>query len=291
VGNNPESINFVGDFPGKGVELHYHFAKLQLNSLALRGASPSTVQHLSQNRKDHANIAISSAISVLSIILEEPSIHQSLVGVPLYINTMVAFAAVFLLKVTAKWKSVSFNISTNQVWSLVERVIDLLNSKCRVASGFHIIPHVALGLEKMLHKCVEFANSNSPVDDSRLWDATGQHGSMMPEPQQHHANNEVTPYAVGHGQQQQQQQQHWQPYQQPQQQPQSQQPPPPPPQQQQQTQQQHLSSGTAHGQLTGVLYSQAPESIHNGQPGQVYEVNGQYFGMGVFDFLSPQLPY
>ncbi|KAI5795007.1 hypothetical protein EDC01DRAFT_615202 [Geopyxis carbonaria] len=212
--------NFVGDYPSKGVDLHYHFARLQLNSLALRGASPATIQNLSTYRKEHANMAITSARTVLSIILEEPSIRESLVGVPLYINTMVAFAAVFLLKVTAKWKSIGFNISSGEAWDLVERVIVLLNS--RQTSESHIIPHVAAGLEKMMHKC-------------------------------------------------QQQHQVWQSY---------------------------------NGQMSapegaGVLYSQtgpppAP-SMQAGHPppAGLYEVNGQYYPMhmGVFDFLSPQLPY
>jgi len=99
----------------------------------------------------------------------------------------------------------------------------------------------------------------------------------MPEPlqhsahgQQHHATNEVSSYVAGHSQQQ--QEQHWQPY-------------------QQQQQPQHVPSGSNHAQISGVLYSQNPENIPNGQPGHMYEVNGQYFGMGVFDFLSPQLPY
>jgi hypothetical protein len=278
--NNDANEGFVGvgNCPIKGVDLHYHFAKLQLNSLALRGASPSAIQTLSINRKDHANIAISSAIAVLSIILEEPSIRDSLVGVPLYINTMVAFAAVFLLKVTAKWKCISFNVSTNQVWSLVERIIALLNSNSRMASEFHIIPHVANGLDKMLRKCIEFASSNSPVDDIRLWDGVAQEGSMLAEQQHsaqspghdpHHGGSGLAAYAVGHGHPQ-HQQQVWQTY--------------------------HLQQAPSGAQMqSGMMYSPnaatPPPGMHSGQTGHLYDVNGQYFGMGAFDFLSPQLPY
>ncbi|RPA96052.1 hypothetical protein L873DRAFT_1695690 [Choiromyces venosus 120613-1] len=129
---------FVGDYPAKGVDLHYHFAKLQLNSLSLRGASTATINNLSPLRKEYANIAINSAASVLAAVLDESSIRDSLIGVPLYIDTMIAFAAVFLLKVTARWKGVGFSsLAPAQVWAQVGMVIELLKEK--QAGEQHII--------------------------------------------------------------------------------------------------------------------------------------------------------
>jgi len=280
--NVANRINLISDRLRKGIDLHYHFAKLQLNSLALRGANPSAAQSLSSRRKDHANNAITAAITVLSIIMEEPSIRESLVGAPLYINTMISSAAGFLLKVTAKWKTVSFNITTSQVWALVERMIALLNSNSRAASEYHIVTHVALGLEKMLCKCVKSAKSSSPVNDSRLWGGGVQEGTALvdqqsvhsPHEQTHGAGSALTSYTVGHSQQQ--QQQYWQTY-----------------------QNQHPQSSSSHDQIPSeVLYSQNANpqgSLHSSQSTQqqMYEINGQYFPVqvGVFDFLSPQLPY
>ncbi|PUU76314.1 hypothetical protein B9Z19DRAFT_990871 [Tuber borchii] len=129
---------FVGDYSAKSVDLHYHFAKLQLNSLSLRGASTATINNLSPLRKEYANIAINSAASVLAVVLEESSIRDSLIGVPLYIDTMIAFAAVFLLKVTARWKGVGFSsLAPTQVWTQVGMVIELLKEK--QAGEQHII--------------------------------------------------------------------------------------------------------------------------------------------------------
>ncbi|KAF8252562.1 hypothetical protein K440DRAFT_535768 [Wilcoxina mikolae CBS 423.85] len=281
----PNHINPVGDHIRKGVDLHYHWAKLQLNSMVLRGANPSTGQ-LSSRRKDHANIAITSAIAILSIVLEEPSIRDTLVGAPLFINTMVSSAASFLLKFTEKWKSVSFNIAPRQVWSLVERVIALLNTNSRGASEHHIVTNIASGLEKMLCRIVDSAKSSSPVNDSRLWGGSVQEGPVLvdqqavhssPHEQTHGTGSALTSYTVGHGQQQQQQQQYWQTY-----------------------QNQHAQHSPGHEQIPSeVLYSQNSNpqgSLHSSQQAQqqMYEVNGQYFpvqAVGVFDFLSPQLPY
>ncbi|KAL7274529.1 hypothetical protein RUND412_002574 [Rhizina undulata] len=276
--------DFVGDYPAKGVDLHYHFAKLQLNSLSLRGASPSTINNMSPLRRKYANLAIQSASSVLSFILEEPFIRDSLIGVPLYINTMIAFAAVFLLKVTTRWRSIGFSLESTQVWGQIEKVIQLLKDKR--ASEHHIIYHVALGLEKMLRKCIEFSNSKSPLDDSRLWDqllrvetngvvATASN-NIMPGPRAPENVDErnapgvsyVSPSASAGGPQV------WHGY-------------------------QHDGHGQDAQHMSGAMPSEhmmyGPNNMNStGTTGPaLYEVNGQYFPvhMGVFDFLSPQLPY
>ncbi|CCX07009.1 Similar to Transcriptional activator of proteases prtT; acc. no. Q5B8L0 [Pyronema omphalodes CBS 100304] len=275
----PSRMSVVTGTPSKGVDLHYHFAKLQLNSLVLRGVNPSTVERLGSRRKVIANDAVASAIAVLSIILEEPAIRDTLLSAPLYLDTMVSCAASFLLKITAKWMPISFDISTDQVWALVERTIALLNSHSGTVSEFHIISQVANGLGKLLRKCIDISKANSPVDDSRLWNGSSvqENGGLVEQHSPH--EHGVATYPVGHGQQQQ--------------------PHPQQPSQQQQQQHQFWQSyqhqpGSSHDVGSEVLYS--PQGgMHTGQSGQqpIYEVNGQYFPvpMGVFDFLSPQLPY
>lgn len=236
---------------------------------------------------------MNSAFSVLSIVLGNPDIRNSLVGVPLYVTTMIAFAAVFLLKVTARWRGIVFSpMSTDKVWDQVGSVITMLKEKR--AGEQHIIHHIAVGLEKMLRKCVELANSSSPFDDSRLWDnhsAPAQtHNSSHAPHVDSRARESVPSFQIPqsvpvhgpgpiyihhhqhHHQQQQQHQQHHHDYPQ---QPSHMGPPSVPP-----------SAPTSVGSTPETMYSQAL-----GQ--QMYEVNGQYFPMhmGVFDFLSPQLPY
>ena len=141
---------YVRTYPSKGVVLHYHFAKFQLNSLSLRALSPSNTPVFSMDRKESANIAISSAMACLNMVLEEPDIRDAIVGVPIFTHTMVTFSAVFLLKVAVNWNSAYLSLDGRQVRRLVERVIELLN--CVSAGEKHLTRHIARGLGKMLER-------------------------------------------------------------------------------------------------------------------------------------------
>lgn len=141
---------YVRTYPSKGVVLHYHFAKFQLNSLSLRALSPSTTPVFSMDRKESANIAISSAMACLNMVLEEPDIRDAIVGVPIFTHTMVTFSAVFLLKVAVNWNSAYLSIDGRQVRRLVERVIELMT--CVSAGDKHLTRHIARGLSKMLER-------------------------------------------------------------------------------------------------------------------------------------------
>ncbi|KAJ5694844.1 hypothetical protein N7455_002252 [Penicillium solitum] len=141
---------YVRTYPSKGVVLHYHFAKFQLNSLSLRALSPSNTPVFSMDRKESANIAISSAMACLNMVLEEPDIRDAIVGVPIFTHTMVTFSAVFLLKVAINWNTAYLSINARQVRRIVERVIELMN--CVSAGERHLTRHIARGLGKMLER-------------------------------------------------------------------------------------------------------------------------------------------
>lgn len=159
---------YVRTYPSKGVVLHYHFAKFQLNSLALRALSPSNTPVFSMDRKESANIAISSAMACLNMVLEEPDIRDAIVGVPIFTHTMVTFSAVFLLKVAINWNTAYLSINSRQVRRLVERVIELMN--CVSAGERHLTRHIARGLGKMLERfdsweaAWQFQGSNDTVE-------------------------------------------------------------------------------------------------------------------------------
>ena len=102
------------------------------------------------DRKEAANIAISSAIACLSLVLEEPDLRDAIVGVPIFTHTMVAFSAVFLLKVAVNWNSAYLSIDGRQVRRLVRQVIDLMNSVS--AGDRHLTRHIARGLGKILER-------------------------------------------------------------------------------------------------------------------------------------------
>jgi hypothetical protein len=142
---------YISSYPSKGVGLHYHFAKLQLNSVSIRGFQQLPHQHLPTDRQEFADIAISSAVTILSTVLREPDIRAAIVGVPIYLHTMITYAAVFLLKMQLKWKSVLLSIKSVMIRDLVGQVIKLLNEAR--ASDRHLTYHMASGLSKMLERC------------------------------------------------------------------------------------------------------------------------------------------
>jgi hypothetical protein len=141
---------YISSYPAKGVSLHHNFAKLQANSLALRGIQQHSIQDLTPARRELANTAVSCAMSILQIVLDEPDIRNSLVGVPIYLHTMITYAAVFLLKVQQKWKA--FKLGTDQILirDLITRIINLLNNTR--ASERHLTRHIAIGLSKVLER-------------------------------------------------------------------------------------------------------------------------------------------
>ncbi|RFU30115.1 hypothetical protein B7463_g6209, partial [Scytalidium lignicola] len=143
-----EDNAYIGSYPSKAIVLHYYFAKFQLNSLSLRAVACDT--NLSTDRREAANIAISSAIATLNMVLYEPDIRAALVGVPLFTHTMVAFSAVFLLKVAGKWSSASLNIDRRQVVGLVQNIVDVMSGV--KASDKHLTHHITNGLKKVLAK-------------------------------------------------------------------------------------------------------------------------------------------
>lgn len=148
-----EDNPFIGSFPPKGIILYSYFAKLQLNSLAIRGVSLSggAGGRLSTQRKEFVSLAISAAASILTFVLEEEDMRRALVGTPLYVHTMIAFASAFLMKGTTMWSRVmGLSIEAGYVTNLLERVVSLL--KTSVTSDRHVLHHIAFGLEKMLAK-------------------------------------------------------------------------------------------------------------------------------------------
>ncbi|KAF4826657.1 Transcriptional activator of proteases prtT [Colletotrichum tropicale] len=153
-----QTRNFcIGSFPPLGIILYSYFAKLQINSLAVRGislAGSSQDQFLSTERKEFANLAVSAAVSIITFVLEEDDMRRALVGTPLYVHTMIAFASVFLMKVATRWNSVmGLKVEEEYVARLLGKMIGVLKSA--VTSDRHVLKHIATGLEKMLERMEE----------------------------------------------------------------------------------------------------------------------------------------
>ena len=141
----------VGDYPAIGVDLHYHFASMMLNSLALRGRSLPSLSALPTPLRPLALHALESAHRILAIVLEEPDIQRSLVGVPLYLHSVIAFAVVFLIKMSSRWKSIGVIIDPEtRTRPMIEGVITKLK-ECEAGKG-HILYNMASGFERLLSR-------------------------------------------------------------------------------------------------------------------------------------------
>lgn len=160
---------YIGEFPRRGVVLYSYIAKLQINSLAVRGWSSASGK-LSTERKEFANMAVSAAISILSLFLDEEDMRKSLVGTPLYVHTMVAFASVFLMKAATRWdRLMGLNIDFGFVSQLLERMVCAL--KAAITSERHMIQHIARGLEGMLARVKMARNMDAGTPRGGLTDA------------------------------------------------------------------------------------------------------------------------
>lgn len=89
-------------------------------------------------------------MSILRLLISEPDIRNGLVGVPLYLHTMITYAAAFLLKVEQKWKSLRLGTDSILIRQLVEQIIVLL--KGVKACERHLAYHIANGLSRMLDR-------------------------------------------------------------------------------------------------------------------------------------------
>ncbi|KAJ5514370.1 transcriptional regulator family: Fungal Specific TF [Penicillium fimorum] len=143
----------VGNYPQKGVGFHFHFAKLYLCSHAFRGVPVSeTPQYISPELEDIANTGVLSAMSILQMIVCDAEFRSFLNGLPLYFDTMVAFAVVFLLKVATKY-AFMIRIDTGKIISLVTETVAALRDVTRHMHKHHLLVVISEGLERLLSIC------------------------------------------------------------------------------------------------------------------------------------------
>ena len=159
----PEQHQHIGEFPTKGVLLHYHFAKLHLYSHVFRGLGNTPVP---KHFRDGALAAVSEATSIVELLLTDADLRDGLVGIPHYMHTMTAFACVFLLKVTTKHTG---EIVDNAiVYDLTTRLVRQFRST--QTGKYHLVHLMAGGLEKMADAMMRSPSSqtNFPYPNGQL---------------------------------------------------------------------------------------------------------------------------
>ncbi|EED17954.1 conserved hypothetical protein [Talaromyces stipitatus ATCC 10500] len=154
----------VGNYPQKGVGMHWNFAKLYLCSHAFRGVPAAQERgHLAPELEEIANTGVLSAMSILNVIISDDEMRSYLHGLPLYFDTMIAFAVVFLLKVATKYGN-TIRIDTDKIILLVNQTVAALNEITQYMHPQHLLVAIAEGLQKLLWKCQEQAHiTQQPV--------------------------------------------------------------------------------------------------------------------------------
>ena len=135
----------------RGVELQYHFGCLVLNSLVLRGRPLDKLQDLPVVLRPLALKAVEAAHAILQQFLDEPHHREEIIGMPLYLHSMIAFAVVFLMKLSNRWHSIGISIDASQrTIPLLENVIKMLHD-CKAGAN-HMVYAMGKGFDRMLRQ-------------------------------------------------------------------------------------------------------------------------------------------
>ena len=144
----------VGNYPRKGTGLQYHFAKLYLNSHALRGVMAGVhtdnASREMSDTTDHVNTAIYSAKSILHTVVTDSDIRSYLKGLPTYFHTMITFAAVFLMKMSVR-RFAYVQLEMQEVQHLLNSLMTILKDVTETMHPHHLLVRLTKGILEVLH--------------------------------------------------------------------------------------------------------------------------------------------
>ncbi|KAK7958233.1 hypothetical protein PG996_010328 [Apiospora saccharicola] len=99
-----------------------------------------------------ANSAVLAASAILRAVVSDTEIQGFLDGLPTYFNTMIAFAAVFLIKVSTKYSSV-VQVDLQKIKHLLRSLLDTLKNVTSNMHPCHILVSITAGIESLLCRC------------------------------------------------------------------------------------------------------------------------------------------
>ncbi|KOC13632.1 hypothetical protein AFLA70_114g002971 [Aspergillus flavus AF70] len=149
---------YIGDFPRKGLELHYQFGKLYLGHQVFKGlhGNPIPMHFVSA-----ANMAHDAAVGIYEMILNDNQLTNSLVGMPHYFHIMIAFAGHLLLEICHNHHE-QLSINVQEEFNLIGAVLDLFRSQNCIPQ--HPIRRMAPGLSRKLSTCAASLGIGSLFD-------------------------------------------------------------------------------------------------------------------------------
>lgn len=156
------------DMLGGGVDLHYYFSELVLHSLVLRGRPLDNLHDLPTSLRPLTLRAIEAAHSLLQHFIENTGYREGIVGMPLYLHSMIAFAVVFLMKMSHRWYLIGITIDPAQrTRPLIEGIIKLLRG-CKAGAN-HMVFSMANGFERMLKQASSTARKAHVTESSNAY--------------------------------------------------------------------------------------------------------------------------
>ena len=148
----------IGDFPLKGLQMHYQYGKLYLGHHVFKGlkGEPIPPYFLAS-----ASIARDAAGEIFDMILKDVGLQQSLVGMPHYFHIMIAFAGHFLLGVCTQYHE-QLSIDLRHYFDLIGQVITLFQNLPCIPQ--HPIARMTPGLARKLLDSAAMMNLTTAVE-------------------------------------------------------------------------------------------------------------------------------
>lgn len=125
--------------------MHYHWAKLYLQSYVLRGL-PESGAVIPEHFLENASAAVAAATAIINLLLDDKDAQIAIAYVPHHIHGMIAFACMFLLKIATKHSEQLF-LDTVRFQRLINALAQ--HFKSTDVGKDHLIHRMAEGLEKM----------------------------------------------------------------------------------------------------------------------------------------------
>jgi hypothetical protein len=182
----------VGNYPQKGAGLHYYFAKLYLCSHAFRGISKSasTTYTMPQAMVEIAEAAVASAIYILRTINTDIELQSYLSGLPLSFDTMIAFAAVFLLKISTEYSGI-IQVDTGEMLSLIHQNMVVLEEVGSKLKSKHLLIRISEGIRGLVERYSRVANDQPPSEARSTQDTNMQMLPMQSDPGETQLENDM----------------------------------------------------------------------------------------------------
>lgn len=157
----------------RSILLQFHFSSLVLHSLVLRGRPLDKIANLPACLRPFALKAINAAHSILQHFLHESTYCDEIMGMPFYLHSMIAFAVVFILKLSRRWCAIGITMDPQTVsWPLVEAIINLLRSY--ETGKNHTVYRMSDGFGNMLAQLSKTEDLQSKAQETEASGATAR---------------------------------------------------------------------------------------------------------------------